>query len=175
MTASPLPSPSPSPSPDGQGLGGRHVLAAMIAFFAVIVVADATMIYKAVSTFGGLENANAYRDGLAYNARIARAERQAALGWQDTVEVVGVPARLRVGLVDGQGTGVGDVTVTAMWGRPATNRADRALLLAEVAPGVFEAPILDAAPGAWVATVRATRGTDPTPLYQIRRRLWIAP
>ena len=54
------------------GIRGGHVLAAMLAFFAVIIVADATLIYKALTTFGGVDNPNAYRQGVAYNQRIAR-------------------------------------------------------------------------------------------------------
>ena len=58
-----------------RGIRGGHVLAAMLAFFAVIIVADATMIYKALTTFGGVDNPNAYRQGVAYNQRIARDAR----------------------------------------------------------------------------------------------------
>ncbi|MCC7253851.1 FixH family protein [Hyphomicrobium sp.] len=161
-----------------RGLSGRHVLGAMLAFFAVIIVADATMIYKAVSTFGGVDNANAYRDGLAYNARIALAERQAALGWSETVELVSEPARLRVALKDASGAAPASLRVEATLGRPATNAADTVLRLAEVAPGVFEAPVGDdPGPGAWIARVRAypADGTTAEPIYQMRRRLWVAP
>lgn len=169
---------TPPTSPDEQGLRGRHVLGAMVAFFAVIVVADAIMIYKAVSTFGGVDNTNAYRDGLAYNTRIASAERQAALGWHDTIELLSDPARLRVSLKDASGTAPAVTTVEATLGRPATNSVDKLLRLAEVVPGVFEAPVGDdLGPGAWIATVRAFHGNTTTtePVYQMRRRLWIAP
>jgi nitrogen fixation protein FixH len=168
-------------SPNGpgeQGLRGRHVLGAMVAFFAVIIVADATMIYKAVSTFGGVDNTNAYRDGLAYNIRIARAARQAALGWHDSIEFLSGPARLRVSLKGPGGASPAVTTVKATLGRPATNSVDTLLRLAEVAPGVFEAPVGDdPGPGAWIATVRAFQGDAAAtePVYQMRRRLWVAP
>lgn len=163
---------------DARALSGRHVLAAMLAFFGVIIVADSIMIYKAVSTFGGLENANAYRDGLAYNARIARAERQSALGWSETVELLPDPARLRVSLAGADGTPPAPARLEAVLGRPATNREDAALRLVQVAPGVFEAPVgRDLDPGAWIATVRAfeTEAQAAEPVFQARRRLWIAP
>ncbi len=54
-----------------RGIRGGHVLGAMLAFFAVIIVADTTLIYKALTTFGGVDNPNAYRQGVAYNQRIA--------------------------------------------------------------------------------------------------------
>ncbi|WP_083567084.1 FixH family protein [Hyphomicrobium sp. CS1GBMeth3] len=160
-----------------RGLSGRQVLAAMISFFAVIIVADSIMIYKAVSTFGGLENTNAYRDGLAYNARIVRADRQSALGWTDTVEILAEPARLRVSLASETGIPPAPARIEAVLGRPATNRSDSPLKLAQVAPGVFEAPIAaDLAPGTWIATLRAFE-TDAAsePVFQARRRLWRAP
>jgi nitrogen fixation protein FixH len=172
MTAS---SQSAPPHPP-RGLGGRHVLAAMLVFFAVIVVADATMIYKAVTTFGGVDNANAYRDGLAYNARIASAERQSRLGWQDKVEVLADPARLRISLSDAGGAPSTNIKVEVALGRPATIRSDTVLRLIETSPGVFEAPFGEVAgDGAWIATVRAYRGDGAEPVYQTRRRLWITP
>jgi nitrogen fixation protein FixH len=148
----------------------------MLAFFAVIVAADATMIYKAVTTFGGVDNVNAYRDGLAYNTRIAEAARQAGLGWRDTVEMLTDPARLRVSLRDSDGRAPADLRIEATLGRPATVRADAVLRLRETAPGVFEAPVGDSGRGAWIATIRAFRdGGADEPVYRTRRRLWVAP
>jgi len=160
------------------GIAGRHVLAAMLAFFAVIVSADSIMIYKAVTTFGGVDNTNAYRDGLAYNTRIARARQQAELGWQAIVDVPMNPPRVRVTMRDVAGNAVTGLRVEATFGRPATVRVDTALSLVEVTPGSFEAPLpQDAGPGAWIAAVRAFRAGDDAlvPLYQTRRRLWVSP
>lgn len=164
--------------PETGGIGGRHVLAAMLAFFGVIIIADATMIYKAVSTFGGLESANAYRDGLAYNARIARDARQSASGWHDAVEVLPNPARVRVSFKGADGQPIENLRIEAVLGRPATNRSDMLLRPQELTPGVFEAPIGDSpAPGTWIATIKAFQagGAADEPVYQTRRRLWIAP
>jgi nitrogen fixation protein FixH len=159
-------------------LSGRHVLGAMLAFFAVIVTADAIMIYQAVSTFGGVDNANAYRDGLAYNDRIARERRQAGLGWKEAVELRADPERIRVELKNAAGAGVGGIKVAVTLVRAVTSTADFVVDLAEVSPGVFEAPVASVRePGAWVATVRAF-GTDndqTEPLFETRRRLWVAP
>lgn len=163
---------------EGRALSGRQVLVAMLTFFGVIVTADAVLIYKALSTFGGLDNANAYNEGLAYNARIARAEQQSALGWSETVELQSDPARLRVLLKRTDGTAPALARLEAVLGRPATNREDTTFRLAEIAPGHFEAPVgHDLAPGSWIATVRAFDADAPAaePVYQVRRRLWIAP
>lgn len=157
-------------------LNGWHVLAAMLAFFGTIIAVDSVLIYKAVSTFGGIESANAYRDGLHYNARLARAAEQANLGWTENVEAAASPQRLRVTLTGPDGAGVTGRHVVAEVGRPATNRFDRTLELVEVAPGLYEAALADAGPGTWAVglSVFERRGGDE-PVYRARRRLWIAP
>ena len=156
---------------------GGHVLLAMLAFFGTIIAVDSVLIYKAVSTFGGVENVNAYREGLAYNQRIAVDEKQAALGWQDRVEARGTPLRVSVSLQDRDGVALARRHVVADVGRPATNRFDRTLKLAEVSPGVYEAAFVDAEPGTWVVDLRVSASSETGAAldYQVRRRLWIAP
>jgi nitrogen fixation protein FixH len=147
----------------------------MIGFFAVIIAADTTLIYKAVSTFGGVDNPDAYREGLTYNERIASEARQSALGWQETIEALTSPARLRVKLKDKDGNPVIGLRLEATLSRPATNRSDVTIALTEVAPGVFESVAALQGDGAWIADVRAIRSGETAPAYQARRRLWLAP
>lgn len=156
---------------------GWHVLVAMLAFFGTIIVVDTYLVYKAVSTFGGIESPNAYRDGLAYNERLAIDAEQAKLGWKERIEATGEPLRLRVTLQDRDGNAVARRYVAADVGRPATNRYDRTLDLAEVAPGVYEAALADAGGGTWAVDLRVFAHRDDTsePIYRVRRRLWVAP
>lgn len=159
-----------------RGIRGRHVLGSMLAFFAVIVVADATMIYKAVTTFGGVENPNAYRQGVAYNQRIARDAEQSLIGWRDDIDVIGAPQRLRVSLRDRSGAAVTGKKLLARIGRPATSRFDTTLDLVEAAAGQYEAPIAAAHEGAWIVDISVLRAGGPDePFYQARRRVWIKP
>ena len=65
-----------------EGLKGRHVLMALIAFFGIMLIANGIFVYFAVATFSGGDTSNAYRKGLNYNETLAAAERQAARGWQ---------------------------------------------------------------------------------------------
>ena len=158
------------------GIRGGHVLAAMLAFFAVIIVADTTMIYKALTTFGGVDNPNAYRQGVAYNQRIARNAQQSLIGWQEEIVAVGAPERLRATLRDHASSPVGGKKVTATFGRPATNRFDAALDLTEVAPGQYEVQLPQAGEGSWIVDLNVYDGGASTePLYQARRRVWIKP
>lgn len=170
---------STEPRATGQkrgGLTGAHVLFSLLGFFAVIVVADATLIYKALTTFGGVDNVNAYRDGLAYNTRIAADTRQSVLGWQDLTEISGDPVRLRVSLKAKDGTPVTKQRIVAKVGRPATNRFDSNIALAEATPGVYEAVLETAESGSWVVEAQVFSGAEAaTPVFQIRRRLWVAP
>jgi nitrogen fixation protein FixH len=155
-------------------LKGRHVLFAFLTFFAAFASVDAFMIYRALSTFGGVDNANAYRDGLAYNTRIAQGEEQDRAGWNDSVEVLKAPHRIRLTLRDRDGRPLADSTVRATIGRPATNRYDKALPLSTVEPGVFEADVASLEPGSWVVAIEAfQRGEHEKPLYEMRRRVWL--
>src|SRR5262249_29982834 len=88
-------------------LRGAHVLAIIVCFFATIFVVDGFMIYRAVTTFGGVETPDAYRKGVVYNASIASEARQAQLGWTDEIKVAGAPPHLRVNLRNKEGSAVG--------------------------------------------------------------------
>jgi nitrogen fixation protein FixH len=158
------------------GLTGAHVLFSLLSFFAVIVVADATLIYKAVTTFGGVDNVNAYRDGVAYNVRIAANMRQSGLGWQDRMEISGDPTRLRLSLKANDGAPVVGQRVVAKVGRPATNRFDRTIALIEATPGSYEAVLESAESGTWLVEAQVFSGEETgSPMFRARRRLWVAP
>lgn len=157
-------------------LKGRHVLLAFLGFFAVFASVDIFMMYRALSTFGGVDNVNAYRDGLAYNSRIAQGEQQDKAGWHDSLEVLSAPQRLRLALLDSDGRPVFDAGVHATIGRPATNRFDLELPLRKTEPGVFEADVASLEAGTWVVTVEAFKsGEQQKPFYEMRRRVWLKP
>lgn len=169
---------SPPAAPRTRTLNGRHVLLGFVAFFAIVFVADGILIYKAVTTFGGLETADAYRKGLAYNERIAAAEAQAQRGWQDKLDYVAKTKRLRVALNDAEGSAVSGLVITAQLQRPATNRYDQEIVLKQTAPGIYEAPTPELAVGWWTVELQAHKGQtsgDDGALYESRRRLWIKP
>ncbi len=162
------------PRPRGPRVTGRHVLSAMIGFFAVLFLVDGSLIYFAVSTFGGVETPDAYRKGLAYNDRIAAGEAQARLGWLDSLEFSRERESLAFRLADGDGRPVAGLAVAARLSRPATDRFDREVALAETAAGSYEAAGLKLEPGAWTLDVTAAR-TGASPIYETRKRLWVAP
>jgi nitrogen fixation protein FixH len=154
---------------------GRHVLFTMLGFFAVIIATDSWLVYKAVSTFGGIETQDAYRKGLAYNDRIAEERAQAALGWTKDARLENND--LRVSIRDKDQKGVRNLQITALLGRPATNSNDRILKLTEIAAGEYMATVGTLEAGNWVATMEAREalsGSDRV-VYQSKVRLWKAP
>jgi len=167
-----------SSSPDARVLNGRHVLFALIGFFAIVFAVNGVMIYQAESTFGGLDTPDPYRKGLNYNARIAAAAAQATRGWRDRLAYLPQSKRMRVSLADRTGGAVSGLTVTAELQRPATNRFDQELVLEQTGPGVYEVDVSGLGPGWWTVDLQARHGTpdgqQPT-LYESRRRLWIKP
>ncbi len=166
----------PEPRAAGAGgLHGRHVVIIFFAFFATVFAVDGYMIYQAVSTFGGLETQDAYKKGLAYNDRIARDAEQARAGWKDTVVIGGVPPHLRVALRDQSDVAITGKRLVAQVGRPATDRFDATLELAETADGVYEAALPDAGEGAWIIDLTAYDVASGIPAYEARRRVWIGP
>jgi nitrogen fixation protein FixH len=158
-----------------QGVGGRHVLMLVLGFFATVFAVNGVMIYSAVSTYSGLVANEPYRKGLHYNERIAAEERQARLGWGDSVEI-GRDGRIALLVTHGDGGPVSGLKVEAVLGRPSTNRHDIKLTLSESAPGRYEARTAPLGEGSWLIAAEArvdVRAEDP--VYRMRRRVWLKP
>jgi nitrogen fixation protein FixH len=157
------------------GLHGRHVLGIFLAFFAAVFLVNGAMIYSALSTHTGLVANEPYRKGLRYNERITADERQARLGWTDKLDV-NLAGRVAIMLADGGGRPVSGLKIEAVLGRPATNRHDVRLMLAEAAPGRYEAHTAPLAEGAWLVALEARADSSAEePIYRSRRRLWLKP
>ena len=120
-------------------LTGRAVLICLIAFFAVISIANGIMIRAAVTTFGGVETASSYQAGLAFARESAAAHAQDELRWKIKTKVrpsngstsVNVDAR------DAQGRPLAGLQATALLAHPTDRRADQTVLLNEGPSGQF--------------------------------------
>ena len=156
-------------------LNGRHVLLTFIGFFLVVFAVNGIMVYKAESTFAGLDTDDPYRKGLDYNERIAAAAAQSRLGWRDRTDYVPATRHLRVTLTDKAGGAVPGLTLTAELGRPATSRFDQKISLTQTGTGIYEADLASLDPGTWTVDLWARHGEDDAALYEARRRLWIKP
>ena len=157
-----------------QGLSGRNVLMAVIAFFGAVFFANGIFIYAALSTYSGVVANEPYRKGLQYNDRIAAGDRQAQLGW--TAEAALDPAAgLTFLLRKTDGTPVSGLRISGTLGRPSTVEFDRRLVLKEVEPGRYVGGVEDLSPGAWLVDLEAVWiGSGETePVYRMRKRLWL--
>lgn len=158
------------------GIRGSHVLLMLIGFFVTVFVVNGIMIYKAESTFGGIETEDAYRKGVAYNESLAKNAKQSLLGWKDEIKVVGTPYRLQVSLHGKDNAAIAGKRIVATVGRPATNRYDMTFNLVETSPGLYEAELSNVGEGTWIVDLSAyDAGNSREPVYQARRRAWIAP
>ena len=127
---------------------GKHMAAAMIGGFGIVVAVNFYMASLATGGFGGVVVENSYVASQKYNDWLAEAERQEATGWQ--LEA----ARNERGLVVVETQGAPDTaTLTANARRPLGQKSSRTLAFTRREDGRFVATQpLDA--GRW--TLRMT-------------------
>ena len=158
-------------------LRGKHVLTVLLGFFFVMFAVNGVFVYYALTTFNGVETQDAYRSGLAYNTRIAEAERQESRDWRGQVTLSPETRKLSLVLADGAGFPVPGLTIAAGIGRPATDRFDTRLALSEIRPGTYEAEVPSLGEGNWIVDIEArqTKGTALVVAYRLKERLWLKP
>lgn len=157
----------------GRSLDGRHVLFMLLSFFGVIFAVNGFFLVSALRTHTGVVAVEPYRKGLAYNTRIAADAQQAALGWQEHLEL-GSTGALTLSLNDRNGVAVPGLSIRATVGRPSSAHDDRQHLLREMETGLYQANVGVLAKGNWLVTLEA-RAAESTaePIYRARRRLWL--
>lgn len=136
-------------------LTGRHVLALIASFFAVIFAVNGVFVYVSLQTHPGVTSSDAYRKGLKFNVELDRAERQNARGWTAEIDVTDRIIELR--LSDRASQPVAGMSVQAVARRPVHDRADTNLTLNEVGAGLYRAGGPPLSPGRWNLVVTATR------------------
>ena len=155
-------------------IDGRHVLAGLIGFFAVMLVANAIFVYCALSTFGGLDTEDAYRKGLAYNATLAEASAQASRGWRADIAFDAGQGALVVMIADKSGQPVTGLGVAGKLMHPATTARDVTLDQFEDRGGGRYAIAVDPAiHGAWIADLVFSSSREMP--FHMRQRLWLPP
>jgi nitrogen fixation protein FixH len=156
------------------GLKGRHVLASLVAFFGVMLIANGIFLYYALATFGGGDTSDPYRKGLHYNQVLAEEARQAARGWRASLSYEQDQGRLSLRLSDKAGGALTGLHVDATVERPATDRQDITLTFNETLPGVYAAHT-QLAPGQWVVSMSARDPSAPgSALYRLKQRILVA-
>jgi len=156
---------------DRNGTAGRAIPWLFVAFFAVVIAANAVMVYFAIASFTGLQTENHYLRGLAYN-RVLEAERaQKALGWQVAVDFRSTGARR--GLIvahvrDATGAPLADAAVVAHLIRPAEGGHDMDVALTAGPDGTHAAEVELPLPGLWEIQTQIVHRSD---VYRMARRI----
>jgi nitrogen fixation protein FixH len=129
-----------------------------------VFLANASLVYFALSTFSGEQEASPYEHGLAYDKDIAAARVQDAKAWRVTVLVERQPMS-RSALIDvvfrrADGQPIDGLNVEAALAFPTDKQFDRIVALGEANHGEYaaEAPLRD---GQWDVTVTASRAGEP--------------
>jgi nitrogen fixation protein FixH len=129
-------------------LTGFKVLMIALAGFGVVIAANLAMLLAATGSFPGLVVKNSYVASQDFDAR-TKAQRE--LGWH--ASAVHAEDRLTVAMTGRTGAPLPGLAVTAVVGRPAADRDDIRLELAE-GPGGYAAP-LALPPGNWRVEITA--------------------
>jgi nitrogen fixation protein FixH len=144
---------------------GRHMLAAMVAFFGVIVAVNVTMATLAMKSWTGLVVQNSYVASQQFNDRAEAGRTQAALGWQSDLAYSN--GELRYSLMQGNGSPVALTDVLVALGRPAYEAEDTTIALAPTGDEGFGGNV-KLGDGQWIVRVSAEAGLAE-PWLDIRR------
>jgi nitrogen fixation protein FixH len=125
---------------------GYHMLAAMVAFFGVVIGVNFWLAYEAETSWTGLMAKNGYVPSQQFNTELAEARVQKERGWRSALSYRN--GALELTLVDSSGGGIVLDNVTAELGRPAFDGQDRKLALTHRGRGVYAA-MVDLPLGAW--------------------------
>jgi nitrogen fixation protein FixH len=153
-------------------LTGRGVLLWLTGFFAIIFATNAAFITMSVKTFRGEDEQLPYLQGIGFNQTLAHRAEQKSLGWQAAVTLRPLPGRkagLVVTLRDARGSLLPGLALAGELRHPSDENRDRPLAFKAIAPGVYQADIGQAAPGAWDAALHTTAGRH----FEMVQRLWL--
>lgn len=155
-------------------LTGRHVLACVVAFFAVIFAANFVLVKLALDTLPGTDVDSAYRASLAYGGEIAAAHAQEQRGWRVAAHVERAPAnaaRVLIEARDATDAPLAGLSFSAQLARPTDRRIDRTVTISDRGGGVYGGEVADIPPGQWNLVIEATRGSDR--VFQSKNRVML--
>ena len=134
-----------------------------VAFFAVVIAVNGTMIWYALESWTGIATNDPYEQGLTYNRNLAAAEAQAVLGWQSRLAARltgGQGAEARFVLTDAQGKLIEGADVQASFERPTSEGVDFKLTLAPRGDGSYGASFDLPITGLWRVHIAARRQSE---------------
>lgn len=163
-------------TPEPKKITGKKVLLWMIAFFGVIIGANASLTYFALNTWPGLTTEDAYKKGLAYNQTLDAAARQSAMGWVSTVDIqsgTGVDKTITINLTGAGNAPQSGLVVTATLERAVGTPGTQIISLNETAPGMYAGTFKSPAEGRWLAEINAVGPENAS--YRMKHQVMIKP
>jgi len=163
-------------TPEPKRITGKKVLLWMVAFFGVIIGANASLTYFALNTWPRLTTEDAYKKGLAYNQTLDAAARQSAMGWVSTVDIhpgTGTDKTIKINLTGAGDTPQSGLVVTATLERAVGTPGTQIITLTETAPGTYAGTFKSPAEGRWLTEVNAVGPNDAN--YRMKHQVMIKP
>jgi nitrogen fixation protein FixH len=141
-------------------LDGRHVLGALLVFFAAVIAINVAFTIAAVRTFPGEDERRSYTQGLRYNDLLAERRAQAALGWRVRSYLAPAEsgARIVVVLHDGKGLPLEGAAIDGVLRWPPAQSGDRTLAFKPLGEGRYGAEVGAITTGRWTLRARAHDG-----------------
>lgn len=141
---------------------GRMVLFGLIGFFGLIALANAVMIWLAVSTGTGVVVTSSYKAGNDFQSEIDAASDQASRNWAVTANVAraGQGAAIDLTVEDAAGAPVSGLAVTARFVGHQGEEGDRAATLKEGEIGRYRGAVDELKPGNWQLVIEALQGEE---------------
>jgi nitrogen fixation protein FixH len=137
---------------------GWHVLAAMLAFFGVVIAINVGFTVAAIRSFPGEDERLSYMQGLHFNDALAERRAQRMLGWRASAELERAEngASLIVVMRTRDGEPIEHLGIAATLGRRASAAYDQTLVFNPQGGGVYVAALPALAAGKWRLRARAT-------------------
>lgn len=131
---------------------GRFVLIVTVAFFAVVIGVNVLMMQLAIRTLPGVEVDSAYKASLAYQSEINAAHDQTTRNWKVDAHIERRPdgaAALLLQAHDRDGQPLTGVAFAGRLERPADQRQDKSIDIAERQGGEYQGNVAGVAAGQW--------------------------
>lgn len=146
---------------------GYHMLMILLAFFGTVIVVNGYMAYEASKSWTGLIVKNGYVASQDFNHKQAEWQSQAARGWTGDIRYDAGKVSLTIMARNGEPVRLSNVS--AVIGRPAFEKQDHIVTLADAGNGVYE--VEDTlAKGPWQIAITADSAEGP---YRLEKRILV--
>ena len=152
---------NPTSNGSGQGkkLTGKHILIWLGCFFGAMFIANGLFVYYATSTWPGVVEKSPYQASQNYNNTLAEAEAQSQRSWHMEMQLKRRQNEvfLLVTAKDKLNNPLGDLTIIANVGRPATETFDQQLTMTTTGAGLYQGKVSALDPGRWRIKLEASQ------------------